>query len=135
MTEIGEVSFRNRRLAASVFLVDLPALRPLKSVPLQIERLIIGRDASVANAHIANPKNGSRLWIVHFEMASPIHSAMDRSCFHRLERCGENQGLWDARPNHRDNPQLYEPTQKERRPLTFFCILCTRSFESFCLLF
>jgi potassium-dependent mechanosensitive channel len=25
-------------------------------------------------------------------------------------------------PNHRDNPQLYEPTQKVRRPLTLFCI-------------
>src|ERR1700730_1870478 len=48
----------NSRLAASVFLVDLSALRTLESVPLQIECLIIGRDASVANAHVANPKTG-----------------------------------------------------------------------------
>jgi hypothetical protein len=31
-------------------------LRTLKSVPLQIECLIIGRDASVTNAHVPNPK-------------------------------------------------------------------------------
>jgi hypothetical protein len=39
-----------------VFLVDLSAFRPLKSAPLQIECLIIGRDASVADAHVANSK-------------------------------------------------------------------------------
>jgi hypothetical protein len=43
-------------LAASMFLVDLSALRALKSVALQIECLIVSRDACVANAHVANPK-------------------------------------------------------------------------------
>src|SRR5260370_29648695 len=52
------IKFRpNSRFAASVFLVDLKALRTFKCIPLQIECLIIGRDASVANAHVANPKN------------------------------------------------------------------------------
>ena len=59
-----------------MFLVDLSALRALKSVALQTERLIIGRDACVANAHVANPKNKGGLWIVHFEMASATHSVM-----------------------------------------------------------
>jgi hypothetical protein len=79
-----------------VFLVDLSALRALQSVPLQIKCLIIGRDPSVANAHVANPKNSSRFWIVHFEMASATNSAMNGGCFRSLERCGENQGFWDA---------------------------------------
>jgi hypothetical protein len=46
----------NGGLAASMFLVDLSALRALKSVALQIECLIVGRDACVAKAHVANPK-------------------------------------------------------------------------------
>ena len=43
------------------FLVDLPALGPLQGVPLPIDGLILGRDAGVADAHGANPKNSGRL--------------------------------------------------------------------------
>jgi potassium-dependent mechanosensitive channel len=60
---------------------------------LQIERVIISRDASVANAHVANPKNNRR--IAHFGMASATNSAVNSAYFSDIEACNENR-FWDA---------------------------------------
>ena len=78
---------RFQRPLDTVRLVDLTALRTFKCIPLQIECLIIGRDASVANAHVANPKNNRRLWIAHFGMASATDSAVNSAYFSDIEAC------------------------------------------------
>ena len=40
--------------AGGLFFVNLAALGPLQSVPLQIQGLVFGRDTSVADAHVPN---------------------------------------------------------------------------------
>ena len=44
-------------LAGGLFLVNLTALGPLQSVPLQIQGLVFGRDTGVADAHVPNFNN------------------------------------------------------------------------------
>jgi hypothetical protein len=41
-------------LAGSLLFIDFPALGALQSVSLKVEGLVIRRDASVTDAHVAN---------------------------------------------------------------------------------
>ena len=57
LAEAFEASFKLRPadvLAACLFFVHLPAFGVLEGVPLQVERLVVGGDAGVADAHVSN---------------------------------------------------------------------------------